>query len=112
MAKITFGDRLRSIREQRGMTQVELALAIGSRQENITKYETGLTDLPRRQVNMKLAEVLDVSPGWLAFGHEELDELPEKAIRIAVDWNNLTEEQKELIAQLIKSYQKARPEED
>lgn len=101
MAKLTFGDRLKMVRERRELTQEELAVLIGSTQKNISKYENGTIGLPREPVIMKLAEVLNVSPGWLAFGHAELDELDEAAIQFAIDWSKLSKEQQEVFRKLM-----------
>lgn len=45
-----FGDILRKKREDRGMTQRDLAVAINTTQQNINSYETGYKIPPMRIV--------------------------------------------------------------
>ena len=55
-----FGERLAQLRKGRGMTQVELARAIGVTQAIISKYENAAAD-PAASVVASLAEALGVS---------------------------------------------------
>jgi transcriptional regulator with XRE-family HTH domain len=55
-----FGERLYKLRKERGMTQSELAEAIGSSQRAISSYET-VVEHPPASVIVKLAKVLRVS---------------------------------------------------
>ncbi|MBN2197235.1 MAG: helix-turn-helix transcriptional regulator [Polyangiaceae bacterium] len=55
-----FGQRLLDLRRQRGLTQVQLAEALGSTQRAISYYET-VADYPPAEVIVQLARVLEVS---------------------------------------------------
>jgi len=55
-----FGRRLHALRRARGLTQTELADAIGSSQRAISHYET-IADYPPAAVIVELARVLHVS---------------------------------------------------
>jgi len=55
-----FGQRLLDLRRQRGLTQVQLAEALGSTQRAISYYET-VADYPPAEVVVELARVLEVS---------------------------------------------------
>lgn len=57
-----FGRRLHALRRTRGLTQTELADAIGSSQRAISHYET-IADYPPAAVIVELARVLHVSLG-------------------------------------------------
>ncbi|WKC16724.1 MULTISPECIES: helix-turn-helix domain-containing protein [Acetobacter] len=63
----SIGERLRNLRKQRNMTQVEAAVAIGTSRSNLTKIETG-EYLPGREVLMAAAEFYGVSLDWLTSG--------------------------------------------
>ena len=55
-----FGRRLHALRTERGLTQIELAEAIGSSQRAISYYET-VADYPPAAVIVDLAKALGVS---------------------------------------------------
>lgn len=58
--KTSFGERLFAFRKARGLTQVQLAEALGSTQRVISYYETE-AELPPSGVIVALARVLSVS---------------------------------------------------
>lgn len=62
---MTIGDRIKSIRIQKGMTQDELGALIGVKKQAIYKYEQGIVVNLKRDVIAKLAAALDVSPSYL-----------------------------------------------
>jgi len=55
-----FGDRLAALRKARGITQIELADAIGSTQRNISYYENHAS-YPPVAVLIQIADVLAIS---------------------------------------------------
>ena len=62
----TFGERLKQIREKRGLTQVQLADQSGVPYETIYRVERGTHHEPRVSVAGKLARTLGVSLDVLA----------------------------------------------
>jgi transcriptional regulator with XRE-family HTH domain len=60
-----FGERLRALREKRGLSQAELGRAVGLTVRSIGGYETGGRYPRHRDVYTKLAEALDVKPDYL-----------------------------------------------
>lgn len=58
---------LKAKRQQKGMTQVELAKAIGRSQSSVTRFETGITR-PKPETAKKIAAVLDFN--WTEFYEE------------------------------------------
>lgn len=61
-AKYIFGQNLKRLRTERGMSQEELAHAMGFKnRSSINKIELGKNDMPRSMV-LKAAEALGVSP--------------------------------------------------
>ena len=62
--RIFRGDRLRSIREKRNLTQDELAARLGFGQSQMTKYENGKSE-PTPEIIVRLARELSVTTDWL-----------------------------------------------
>ena len=60
---MTIGERIKSLREEKGITQTELANAIGTTKQNIYKYENGIiTNIPSDKIEL-IASFFGVSPG-------------------------------------------------
>ena len=57
-------DRLRSLREEKGITQLRMSIEIGVAQETISGYELGKT-VPNVETLGKLADFLGVSTDYL-----------------------------------------------
>lgn len=72
-----FGERLRSLRKARGLTQVQLAEAISSTQRAVSHYET-VANYPPPPVIAQLAEALGASTDEL-LGLKPARALAEKA---------------------------------
>ena len=69
---MTKGERIKYLRETKGMTQTELADIIGSTKQNIYKYETGIiTNIPSDKIEV-MANIFGVSPGYI-MGWEEIN---------------------------------------
>jgi transcriptional regulator with XRE-family HTH domain len=83
------GDRLRAIREQRGLTQQELAERCGLGINAVWKYENEESD-PSGDVVARLAKELDVSSDYLL----GLVDHPEERLQTS----NLTPDQRRLLA--------------
>ncbi|MBX9705536.1 MAG: LexA family transcriptional regulator [Gammaproteobacteria bacterium] len=60
--------RLKQARQKKRLTQADLALAVGIKQQAIQRIEAGKVKSTSYIVQM--AKVLDVSPEWLALGNE------------------------------------------
>lgn len=98
------GDRIRALREERGIRQTDLAEAIGVALTTISGYELG-TRTPRIDVLTKIAEYFGVTPNYLLGEDENLSQLeaefPE-GIRVLRRANNeMTEEQKKQLVKYI-----------
>lgn len=68
---MTFGEKLRTLRLQKKMTQQELAKEAGLGMNTISNYEKGKTYPQDRGVYARLAEILGVSTDYL---HNENDD--------------------------------------
>jgi transcriptional regulator with XRE-family HTH domain len=67
----TIGERLRSARLRLALSQEDLAARSGVPVVTISRAENDRFEMPRPATVRKLAEVLDVTPGWLLFGEGE-----------------------------------------
>ena len=76
-----FKENLKRLRQEHGMTQLQLGNAVGVYDRTIQKYETGQM-VPKTEVAIKLAKVLEVSIEQL-MDMEDLPEPKEDAIRYA-----------------------------
>lgn len=73
---MTFGEKLRKHRKEKGLTQAELAKLAGLGLKTITNYEKGSTYPQNREVYGKLAEILGIDVNYL---HNENDDFLESA---------------------------------
>ncbi|MEM7515313.1 MAG: helix-turn-helix transcriptional regulator [Planctomycetota bacterium] len=71
MSLSTFGERLKTAREYRGISQADLANSAGIRTNTVSSYERGTGTNPRSDTIAALARALDVSAAWLGFGDPE-----------------------------------------
>ena len=72
---MALGQRIKIAREKCGISQAQLAAAVGRSQSTVAEWETGGTD-PRRNIVEKIAETLDVEVAWLEFGSTDEDPSP------------------------------------
>ena len=64
MQAMSFGERLRRRREEKGMTQQQLARQLGISKSAVGNYETGVS-MPREDVLLRLFSALDAEPNYL-----------------------------------------------
>jgi len=68
---VTVGERLRSARERRVLTQADLATKAKVTVVAISRIENGRLDgTPRQSTVRRLAKALKVDPAWLLFGEQ------------------------------------------
>ena len=86
------GKRIKTLREQKGISQTELAEKSKSSKQTIYKYENGIiTNIPSDKIEL-IAKVLDVTPSYL-MGWEE-----EKKQIIYNSLENLPKDEKEVLS--------------
>ena len=61
---MTYYEKLRDLRQERGLTQKQIADIIGTSQQYYGKYENGLRPLPLEHLK-KLCEFYGASADWL-----------------------------------------------
>ena len=69
-----FADRLKALRKDRKMTQVDLAALLGLERSSIAKYEAGFA-MPSDDVKIKLADLFGVTIDYL-IGHDTVTPEP------------------------------------
>lgn len=74
---MTKAERIRILREEKGISQVELAERIGVSKQNMYKYENDIiTNIPSDKIEA-MAKVLNVSPGYIMGWEDDKDKKPE-----------------------------------
>ncbi len=67
-----FGEKLRLLRQRRGLSQGELAAMIGVNQTYVGKMERG-EKIPNVAMVLKIADVLSITPNQMMLDNVELD---------------------------------------
>lgn len=109
---MSFGERLRELREKNGLTQEELGEKINQKKANISKYETGRLQPSLETINL-LAAIFNVTTDYLLgrtdnpndVNYEPTPQELEKVLReanIAFDGSPLDEEDKEDVIEFVK----------
>lgn len=90
----TMAERIKQLRNERGMTQEELGKIVGVQKQAIWKYENGNVTNMKQSTIRKLSDFFDVSPSYL-MGYS--DERKEQSINI----DELPEHDKKIISILL-----------
>ena len=62
---MTKGDRIRKLRELKGLTQEELAKLLNTKRQTISKYEKGIvTNIPSDRLE-EIADILETTPEYI-----------------------------------------------
>lgn len=94
---MSFGTNLKKIREEKGLTQEQLAKLVNTSRSNITNYETGKNNASVEMLQ-KLSNVLNVSIDKLT--DTEIDE--SKVLGgLSAKYEKLSQEQKDYIKKTI-----------
>lgn len=99
-----FGERLRAIREDKGLSQTELAQVANMAQTTYSGYERGYRKI-KLSVVRQLAEALGVSPDFLLTGAEpgqtQAQELNSLEADLVDKYRKLDSDEQELIASIL-----------
>lgn len=100
---MSIGSRIRSRREELGMTLEEIGMQLGVHRSTVMRYESGDTKRISLETVGRLAEILQTTPAKL-MGWEENDETLDPEIRlIARSMQALPREKRDLLARLVRS---------
>ncbi len=73
---MTKGERIKARRRELGMTQTDLATALGTTKQNIYKYETGvITNIPSDKIEA-MAKALQTTPAYIMGWNDDFSDLP------------------------------------
>jgi len=107
---MAFAERLKELRKQAHLTQVELAKRLGIGQSSYADWERGKKK-PTQENLVKIAQILDVSIDYLVGNSEEKsDELDNIELLFRMNSKGLTEEEKELFKKELIEFMKKRKE--
>ena len=91
-----FSERLKELRKQAGLTQVDVAEKLGISQPAYASWERGVKK-PTQENLVKIAQILNVSVDYLVGNSEKKsDELDNIELLFRMNSNGLTEEEKEI----------------
>jgi transcriptional regulator with XRE-family HTH domain len=76
---MTTGERIKSLRIAKGLSQEELGTLIGVKNAAIYKYENGLVVNLKRSIIAKLADALETTPAYLMGWDDDSDETTKNA---------------------------------
>lgn len=112
---MTLYDRIRQLRIRAGMSQEDLARAMGYKDRSmITKIESGKVDISQKKI-LAFARVLHTSPGYLMGWEDEpqlsgsndlqlFNDVQDPQIRIVSGMmENMSEEQKQQIVAIVRA---------
>lgn len=102
------GQRIRALRQARGITQVELAKALGIDQSNVSSIERGVRGLTVHQV-LKLSRALHVSADEILSGAATRDNgfMDRRFLRRVQKIDTLSKRQKDALLLTIDTFLKA-----
>lgn len=113
-------NRIKQIRKENKMTQVEFGKKIGVKGNTITNYETGLRN-PTDAVILSICREFNIKEEWLKNGNEpkyaiinddytkisvDIDKHDAKARQAIIDYWNLSEPDKELFWNFVEKFLK------
>ena len=105
---MAIGQRIKYCREQKNLTQTELAERTGTTKQNIYKYENGIiTNIPSDKIQ-RMADVLEVSPAFLMGWDEEYIKTQE-VLKKLINPDSMSQQVKEIAelqAKIIKAVSK------
>lgn len=98
-----FGERIRKIRKERGMTQEELASKLMITSESVSNIENGKTNcMPEHIVH--ICEIFDVSSDYFYFGTEIQTQINSGAEELLSMLNDCSKEDLGRITQMVKLF--------
>lgn len=107
---MAFAERLKELRKQAHLTQVELAKRLGIGQSSYADWERGKKK-PTQENLVKIAQILDVSIDYLVGNSEEKsDELDNIELLFRMNSKGLTEKEKEIFKKELIEFMEKRKE--
>lgn len=104
-------NRIKQIRKEKGLTQVEFGEKIGVKGNTVTNYETGLRK-PTDAVILSICREFNINEEWLRTGEGEMINIPEDCTAALVS-NLLKKPEDEfyqVMLELVRTYERLSPE--
>ena len=103
-----FSERLKKLRKDTGLTQVDVASKLGISQQAYASWERGAKK-PTQENLVKIAQILDVSIDYLVGNSEEKsDELDNIELLFRMNSKGLTDEEKKIFKNELIEFMKER----
>lgn len=103
-----FSERLKKLRKDTGLTQVEVANKLGISQPAYASWERGIKK-PTQDNLIKIAQILNVSVDYLVGNSQEtLDELDNIELLFRMNSKGLSEEEKEIFKKELIAFMEKR----
>lgn len=99
-------ERLKHARKALGLSQIEMAKALGIGQSTYCQFETGVRPLQARYIN-SLQSMYNVNPEWLKTGEGDMFIKSSKDEEFFAAYESLTDDSKKLIYEMIMKLKKA-----
>lgn len=80
----TMGERIKRLRQLKGVTQEELAKIVGLQRGAIAKYEIGIVENMKQTTIKKMADYFGVKPSYLMCLEDKLDELGNPVVEVPI----------------------------
>lgn len=97
----SLGEKIRTVRQKKGLSQIDLAKAADIYQKNISRYENGTTD-PSASALKKIADALGVTADYLLSDTNEDIQIKDKDLLLKFhEVQNMTGKAKETAIALI-----------
>ncbi len=94
------GNKIKKIREEKGLTQEKFAEILGISGKQVSKWELGKFK-PSLKYLVKICELMSVSADWLILSRENKEKVPEdpflKELGNLIMWAKRRKEQEELV---------------
>ncbi|MFS9317828.1 helix-turn-helix transcriptional regulator [Streptococcus parasanguinis] len=103
-----FSERLKKLRKDTGLTQVDVASKLGISQQAYASWERGVKK-PTQEKLVKIAQILNVSVDYLVGNSQETsDELDNIELLFRMNSKGLTDEEKEIFKKELIEFMKER----
>lgn len=99
----SFGIRIRTLRKERDLTQLQLAEYVGVSQTAVAAWETGKREVPKGDNLLKLAEALGFEAGELMGAAQETIQQSMDEVRLLAAFRGLTKERQLIAIKLVEA---------
>jgi transcriptional regulator with XRE-family HTH domain len=99
----SFGDRIRTLRKERDLTQLQLAEYVGVTQSSVAAWESGKREVPKGDNLLKLAEALGFEAGELMAMTSESRKDSSEEVHLLAAFRALTNDRQLIAIKLVEA---------